>query len=145
MKQTIRKHIHLLALMIIPLFFVACPTITVSQHDHCPVELFQAAETRIAALQAANPDRDREAVELRMLVYDGDGGELVKISMPLAIVEWGMDVSKETIELNADSSWDEDLNPITHMRPEDLRKLGPGMLVQVEDVEEDTHVLIWLE
>lgn len=145
MKQTIRKHIHLLALMTIPLFFIACPTIHVSQHEQFPTELFEAAQARIAVLQAANPDRDREAIELRMLVYDGDGGELVEIHMPLAIVEWGMDVSKETIELDPDSNWEEDLNPIAHMRPEDLRKLGPGMLVQVEDAEDDAHVLIWLE
>lgn len=145
MKQTIRKRIHLLALMIIPLFFIACPTIHISHHDQFPAEQFEAARTRIAVLQAANPDRDREAIELRMLVYDGNGGELVQIHMPLAIVEWGMDMSKETIELDPDSSWEEELNPIAHMRPEDLRKLGPGLLVQVDEEEDNTHVLIWLE
>ena len=145
MKRRVINTARALALITVGLFFTACPIIYVSHHDSFPAEKFEAALDRITALQADNPDRTGEACELNILVYDGDGGELVRISMPLAIVEWGVDVAQTSVELDEDADWEDEMNPLRHMTPEDLRKLGPGLLVQVDDAEEESHVLIWLE
>jgi len=58
-------------------------------------------------------------------------------------------VAQETVVYVHEDEWEEefgtDFNPLSDMSPEDLRKMGPGLLVQVDEVEDDTHVLIWLE
>ncbi len=149
MKQNLINATRTLALVMVGLFFTACPTIYVSHHDAFPADKFEAAFERIAELQADNPGREGEAYELNILVYDGSGGELVQVTMPLAVLEWGVGVAQETVVYVHEDEWEEefgtDFNPLSDMSPEDLRKMGPGLLVQVDEVEDDTHVLIWLE
>lgn len=149
MKQNLINATRMLALVMVGLLFTACPTIYVSHHTEFPADKFEAAFDRIAELQADNPKREGEAYELNILVYDGNGGELVQVSMPLAVLELGVNVAQETVVYVHEDEWEEefgtDFNPLANMSPEDLRKMGPGLLVQVEDAEEDTHVLIWLE
>ncbi len=52
-----------------------------------------------------------------------------------------MDIAKSGDVSNAVEG---EFDPLAHMSPGDLRKLGPGLLVQVDDEDEDSHVLIWL-
>lgn len=129
-------------LILVALTFTACPMLTISHYDTFPQDTFDRANQHIAKLQARNPDRAGEATEIHLLVFDGDEGQLIKMTMPLTVVEWGVDVAKYNVH---DDSIENQLNPLDHMNPEDLRKLGPGLLVHVEDADDDTHVLIWLE
>ena len=128
-------------LILIALTFTACPELSVSHVDNFPHEAFRTARQQIASISGDNPMRQGEAREMHLLVYDGEDGDLVRIAMPLTVVEWGVDFAKEDVDAD---DFDGQLNPLEHMSPEDLRKLGPGLLVQVDDEEEDSHVLIWL-
>ncbi len=131
-------------LILIALTFTACPELSVSHVDGFPHEAFQAAENQIASITTANPNREGEATEMHLLVFDGEDGDLVRITMPLTIVEWGVDIAKANVDADDFDGLEGQLNPLEHMSPEDLRKLGPGLLVQVDDEAEDSHVLIWL-
>ena len=128
-------------LILIAMTFIACPQVRVSHVEGFPHEAFQAAEKQIASISQAHPNRKGEATEMHLLVFDGDGGDLVRISMPLTVVEWGVDLAKNNVDSD---DFDGQLNPLEHMSPKELRKLGPGLLVQVDDEEEGSHVLIWL-
>ncbi len=128
-------------LILIALTFVACPELSVSHVDGFPHKAFRAAEKQIASIADAHPHRSGEAKEIHILVFDGGDGDLVRVTMPLAVVEWGVDIAKANVDAD---DLDGQLNPLEHMSPQDLRKLGPGLLVQVDDEEEDSHVLIWL-
>ena len=128
-------------LVLVALTFTACPELSVSHVDSFPHEAFQTARQQIASISSDNPMRQGKAREMHLLVYDGDDGDLVRVVMPLTVVEWGVDIAKANVDAG---DFDGQLNPLEHMSPEDLRKLGPGLLVQVDDEEEDSHVLIWL-
>ena len=125
MKRRVINTARALALITVGLFFTACPIIYVSHHDSFPAEKFEAALDRITALQADNPDRTGEACELNILVYDGDGGELVRISMPLAIVEWGVDVAQTSVELDEDADWEDEMNPLRHRHRSGAHRPAP--------------------
>jgi len=128
-------------LILIALAFTACPQLSVSHVDGFPHEAFQTAKQQIASIANRNPNRSGEATEMHLLVFDGEDGDLVRIVMPLTVVEWGGDIAKANVDSD---DFEGQLNPLEHMSPQDLRKLGPGLLVQVDDENEDSHVLIWL-
>ncbi len=128
-------------LILIALTFTACPQLDISHVEGFPNEAFQAANEQIASITHANPRRKGEASEIHLLVYDGEDRDLVRIAMPLTMVEWGMDIAR--VNVNSDDL-EGSLNPLEHMSPQDLRKLGPGLLVRVDGENEDSHVLIWL-
>ncbi|NOY22588.1 MAG: hypothetical protein GXO70_03610 [Acidobacteria bacterium] len=128
-------------LILIALTFTACPQLSVSHVDGFPHEAFQGAKQQIASITNANPRRSGEASEIHLLVFDGADGDLVRIVVPLTMVEWGVDFAKGSVDSD---DFEGQLNPLEHMSPQDLRKLGPGLLVQVDDESEDSHVLIWL-
>ena len=128
-------------LILLTLTFVACPEIRDTTVKGFPTKEFQAAERQIAALEQAHPNRKGKASELHLLAYDREDGDLVQIRVSLSTIGWGMHFVRE----NEDSEDLKDpLNPLNHMTAKQLRELGPGLLVRVDDEEDGSHVLIWL-
>jgi len=71
----------------------------------------------------------------------------VDMHLPLSVVAWGLEagmaVSDE--EEGAAGKLHHACDPFRDLSADDLKHLGPGLLVQVEDAEENARVWIWLE
>ncbi|NOZ12721.1 MAG: hypothetical protein GXO69_03620 [Acidobacteria bacterium] len=128
-------------LIFIALTFVACPKVTDTEVNGFPTKEFQAAERQIAALEQAHPHRKGKAEEVHILIYDREDGDLVQMQLSLRMVAWGIHFIKEDED---SEDLHDPLNPLNHMTLRQLRKLGPGLLVKVDDEEDGSHVLIWL-
>ena len=81
---------------------------------------------------------------MQTLVYDGQARELVQVTVPMWLVKMAMKHDGESHSRRSHDVVgryvDFDVNHLGN-----ISRLGPGLLVQVEDMEENTHVLVWLE
>jgi hypothetical protein len=139
-----KKVFFLIVLVILMLSSAACFNFHVESDVDFPAGRFSAAWERITQLQRHNPDRVGGARKMHMLVYDGESRELVSGSFPMWLVklagekdeEHGPRRSKEVALRYVDFG----RCPML-----EISRLGPGLLVQVDDGDEGTHVLLWLE
>lgn len=130
-------------LILLGLTSTACFDIDVSECRSFPAAKFSAALERIERVERDRHGRGRPH-ELRLLIYDGDDRELVELGIPFWMVK----------RMAADDhlDWDQPGGDClkrhakrSELRLEELKKRGPGLLMQVDDEEEDSHILIWLE
>jgi len=139
-----KKVFFLLILIILVLSSTACFNLHVESDVDFPVGRFSAAWDRIALLERHNPDRIGKARQMHVLVYDGESRELVTGVFPMWLVrlesEKGEDHGKGQPQDVASRYVDFDRCSMREMS-----RLGPGLLVQVDDQGDDTHVLLWLE
>jgi len=144
----LKKAFFYLILPAVLLSLSACFYVNVSRTDRFPAEAFTQAQQAIARIAAADPQRRGHVRKLHVMVYEGDDGELVRASFPIWLVKLGMKWDakdeeardhRDTLAKAADTAgvdWDD---------PDTLIRLGPGLIAQVDEVEDDTHVLVWLE
>jgi hypothetical protein len=139
-----KKVLFWLIVVIMMLGSTACFRVHVESDVDFPAGRFSAAWDWITQLQRHNPDRVGGARKMHMLVYDGESRELVSGSFPMWLVklagekdeEHGPRRSKEVASRYVD---------FDRCSLRGISRLGPGLLVQVDDGDEDTHVLLWLE
>lgn len=139
------KKILLIAFMMIALLFLnGCMNLRIQEDVDYPENLFKETKAKIADIQARDPHRKGTFSRLHILVYDGDDRELVGLSVKKGLmkkilknegISAGKDGDKYTKKYARF-----DLDKIT-----DLDRLGPGLLVEVEDMEDNSHIMIWLE
>lgn len=128
--------------VLILLLLSACFAVRIVENVGNPDRYFQKAHARIAWLYEKDPDRKGEPHQIRLLIFDRSDRKLIKISVPLWIVNSGLDIAGKVAE-------EEDCNDLEgrydfHWQEvKKLSQLGPGLLVDIED--EDTKILIWLE
>jgi hypothetical protein len=139
----VKKILFALVLLVAVLFSSGC-FVSVKEDVDFPASRFTAARERISTLERHNPDRVGRAAKMQTLVYDGESREMVQVAVPMWMVRLGM---KHTGESHSPRPQDAagryvDFD-LEHLG--DISRLGPGLLVQVEDMEENTHVLVWLE
>ena len=138
-----KKILFALVLLVAVLFGSGC-FVSVKEDVDFPASRFAEARERISMLERHNPDRVGRVAKMQTLVYDGQSREMVQVAVPMWLVRMAMkhegkdhaqkhqDVTKRYVDFD----WD-------HLG--NISRLGPGLLVQVEDMQENTHVLIWLE
>lgn len=139
------KRVFFLLLLILALLgTVACFDFHVRSGVDFPAGRFAAAWERVGFLERHNPDRVGRARAMHVLVYDGESRELLEGRIPVWLAklagdgdegrdrEPGRDVASRYVDFDECSM------------PE-LFRLGPGLLVQVDDMDDGTHVLLWLE
>lgn len=139
-----KKILFVLLLMMVVLFSSGCFDMRIEQDVDFPVGRFAAAREKLAVMEKHNPDRIGGIANMHVLVYDGQSRELVQVAVPM----WMVRMAKQHVEKKS------------QRRPQDvaeryvdfdgfalgnISRLGPGLLVQVEDMQENTHVLVWLE
>ncbi|MBN2346633.1 MAG: hypothetical protein JXO51_09620 [Candidatus Aminicenantes bacterium] len=130
-----KRMLFFLILLIAGLAATACFDLHVESGVDYPAGRFSAALERIALLRSGSTAGASRATALHMLVYDGEERELVSASFPMWLVRRG---TKEGEAL--DRYFDLDSRAL-----QEISRLGPGLLAQVEDEREGTHVLLWLE
>jgi hypothetical protein len=138
-----KKILFMLMLLVVVLFGNGC-FVSVRQDVDFPAGRFAEARERVSIMESHNPDRVGRVAKMQTLVYDGKSRELVRVELPMWLVRMAMkhegkncpqqphDVAGRYIDFD----W-------RHLG--NISRLGPGLLVQVEDMKENTHVLIWLE
>jgi hypothetical protein len=140
----VKKALFLVMLVILALGSTACFSFHVESDVDFPAARFSSAAERVAFLQSHNPDRVGRARKMHMLVYDGESRELVAGAVPL----WLLRLGGERGEGHGPGRREEVASRYVDFDPCDLHELsrmGPGLLVQVDDLGDDTHVLLWLE
>jgi len=109
-----------------------------------PVELFSHSMEKIKTIHIKDPYRRGEVAGINFLVYDGSERKLVSFFVPAGIAELTFEKAKSVnnSELKKYSAkyGNIDLNNLG-----DLNRIGPGLLLKVDDLNENTHVLIWLD
>jgi hypothetical protein len=95
-----------------------------------------------ARRQAARVEgRSGPADHLKLLVYDRADGELVRVSVPMGIVEH---LGDEEIDLGSDLDADTEKLVRRRLRFSDLENAPLGPLVEVDE-EDGDQVLVWLQ
>jgi hypothetical protein len=140
----LKKTLFLLLMVILTLGATACLNLHVQEDVDFPVGRFDSARETIESLQRRNPDRIGRARAMHMLIYDGEERELVTGVLPLWLVKLGVEKIEEHGKGRphdvADRYVDFDSCTLREMS-----RLGPGLLIQVDDEGDGTHVLLWLE
>jgi hypothetical protein len=137
---------RLLAIALILTFFSlnGCLIFQLQENVKYPSRVFEKAKSRINEIHAKYPERKGIVHRVNMLIYDGESRDLIRISVPMWLVNLclkvGLKYAEYDIEKSTSPYFDLNLKKLT-----DLSELGPGLLLEVEDLEENTHVLIWLE
>lgn len=138
--KTWLRGLGLAGVVLAALSFAACIGVRV-EHVDDPEPVFDRAEREIAALER-DPGRG-PADRLKVLAYGADDGELVRVSVPLWIVEAALDLG---LRGDRDRGDDGDLRgryDLEWTAVRDIGRFGPGLLVSVEG--EDDRVLVWLK
>jgi len=139
-----KKAFFLMILIIMMLSSTACFNLHVESDVDFPAGRFSAAWERIALLDRHNPDRVGRAREMHMLVYDGESRELVSGTVPMWLVRLGGEEGKKHGNGRPQEVASRYVD-LDQCCMNEMSRLGPGLLVQVDDQGDDTHVLLWLE
>jgi hypothetical protein len=107
-----------------------------------PSPYFKKAQARIETIHRNFPDREGRPHRLHLLVHDSSSHKIIKLSVPMWIVEAclkaGAEAAEEKDEFKFERRYDLEWRSI-----KDLSRVGPGLLVELEDDQD--RVLIWLE
>jgi len=140
--RKIKKATQIALLILIPLLSAGCFTVRVIKNVKNPERYFDSAYKRIDYIHQKRPNREGRASSIRVLVYEASARQIVKVSAPFWLVNTCMDIGIKAADEEAgfefDERYDFDWRDI-----KDLEKLGPGLLVEIED--EESKVLIWLD
>jgi hypothetical protein len=113
-----------------------------------PEKTFAQARHHIAGLNR-HAGRSREGRELHLMVYSGHDGEFTRITVPtwvLGMIDEDGKPGRHSEGTQAES--DRFVKRYVDVDSLDLHRLldiGPGLLLEVEDNGDETHLLIWLE
>jgi len=139
----VKRILFMLVLLIVVLFGSGC-FVSIKQDVDFPAGRFAAAREKISTSERHNPDRVGRVTKMQTLVYDGKSRELVQVAVPMWLVRMALKHEGESQPRQSQDVVgryiDFDLDHLGN-----ISRLGPGLLVEVEDTEENTHVLIWLE
>ncbi len=139
-----KKVLFAVILIVVVLFGSGCFNVQIKEDVDFPAGLFAAAREKLAVMERHNPDRVGGIANMHVLVYDGQSRELVQAALPMWAVRMaGQDEKRGPRQPARDMAGryvDLDWSALG-----DISRLGPGLLVQVEDGRENSHVLVWLE
>lgn len=120
----------------------ACVGIQMVRDVDEPSRYFERAQARIEALRSQDPDRRGRPHRLHLLIHDGDARQLIRLSLPLWIVDGCLEgddkAGDRRKKLSVERRYEVEWRSIRG-----LAELGPGLLLEVED--EENKILIWLE
>ena len=139
------KRLILLFVIFFILFFISgCIGLQIQFDVDYPVELFSRSMEKIQMIHQKDPYRRGEVEGINFLVYDGKERKFISFSVPAKMAEKAFDKTK-SIGNSDFKRYSMDFGDIDLNNLGDLNRIGPGLLVLIEDLKENTHVLIWLD
>ncbi len=105
---------------------------------------FDRARDEIARLESRDPGRRSRAHRLCLLIHDRNEGDLVRLSVPLWMVDLAMDAGEqaERHERREGRRDLEDRYDVDWRSLRDIGRFGPGLIASVEG--DDDRILVWL-
>jgi hypothetical protein len=130
------------ALIVSPLFLCACLSVQVVRNVDDPGPYLDRVYRQIGRIEKDHPHRQGRAHRLSLLVYEEADRQIVRLTVPLWLVNIGLRAASEAAERDGEwRGWERryrfDRRVLT-----DLEGFGPGLLVEVEDASD--KVLVWL-
>lgn len=122
---------------------MGCLGFSTRQCHRYPAEMFARKRAEISRLQArsvGHPGFHR----VHGMVYSGEDHELITFNVPRWVMRWAM----KNEDKRRDRRAVEYGRKYMDLEIEDLLASGrmrPGLLLEVQDESEDTHILLWLE
>jgi hypothetical protein len=137
-KNKILSQVVLAAL--VPLLLSACFNVKIISNVKNPDRYFDRAYDEIERLHRNYPDRDGDVHKINVLLYENSDRKLIKVSAPFWVLDTCMDIGKEAADDDFDfrENYEFDWEGL-----KDLSKIGPGLLVEIDD--EDTKILVWID
>jgi hypothetical protein len=120
-----------------------CFIIQIQEGVDYPSQIFKQAQDEIKKIQIKYSKKNVRAHKMNILVYDGESRDLVRISLPIWLVNLGLKTGLKYAEHDVAKTSSHYID-IDWEKLQNLSELEPGLLVEVEDLEEKSHVLIWL-
>lgn len=111
---------------------------------HLPFDQFVRAETQIDRIHLTHPHRQGSVKRLNILVYDGEDHELIEVALPLWLIEAGFDIGRgdqdrnDAVPIGCHVDWND-------RTLKEIVKLGPGLVMEVEERNGESKVMIWLD
>jgi hypothetical protein len=138
---TTRNKAQLALLGAIAVALTACVSVRVERDGGRADAYFDKAHREIARLEQNDPRREHHPHRLCVLIHDADEGKIIRISVPLWLVNLGMDLAMKDDagghDFDARKRYDFDWKAV-----KDLDRFGQGLLVALD--EEHDRVLVWL-
>ena len=138
----IKKMFLVLTPVIVALFTAGCIEVKIQKDTDYPKDIFKqkAAEIDILTKQS----RDYSAKNLHIMVYNGKNREFVQCGVPLSLLDMVLEAKGG---FKGKKVWEKhgDYLDFNWKSLKKLSTLGPGLLIEVEEKEENTHLLIWME
>jgi hypothetical protein len=128
-------------LALVALSLMACISVRTESGVRNADRQFEKTYAEIARIEGTRGNGPRRPHRLCVLVHDAEEGKLVRVSVPMWIVNAGLslgaDASRHEHGRSAGDRYDLEWSAI-----KDLGRYGPGLLASVE--EEGARVLVWL-
>jgi hypothetical protein len=140
--NSLKRKSRVALLILMPLFLCACFGLAIYQDVKDPDLYFEEAYSQIDQIHKHYPNREGTPSHIHFLVYDASDRQLVKMELPLSLVQdcmdIGLDAAGNDCGFDIKGRYDIDWSGV-----KDLRQFGMGLLVEVD--EEDGKILIWLD
>ncbi len=142
--EKLKRRTQIIAVVLIPLFVSACFNLQIIKNVKKPDRYFKKANREIEKIHRNTPDREGRPRKIHILIYEGSDRDLIQVSVPLWLVNRCMDIGAGIDE--NDNEFDfEDRFDFDWKGLKNLGQVGPGLLVDVNDIEDETRILIWLK
>ncbi len=128
-------------LVFVALSLTACVSVHVEKGVSDADRYFRKAYAEIARIEGSRGRPARQAHRLCVLAHDAEDGELVRVSVPMWLVNMGLDLGAHASR-NEHGGNIGDRYELEWSAIRDLDRYGPGLLASVE--EETARVLVWL-
>jgi hypothetical protein len=141
--RTMPQSVKIAAIAFLPLLLCACLRVQVIHHARDPQAYIDRAYKQIDRLERDHPNRIGRAHELVLLIHEDSEDQIVRLSVPIWLVNFGIKVGMKAAEHEHRSNKWKDRYEFDWRALKDLGRIGPGLLVAVDD--ERDKILIWLE
>ena len=129
-------------LALLALSLTACISVRTESGIRNADRQFEKAYAEIARIDGTRSGEARRPHRLCVLVHDAEAGELVRVSVPMWLVDAGLSLGADASRHGHGGSV-RDRYDLEWSAIKDLGRYGRGLLASVE--EEDARVLVWLK
>lgn len=120
----------------------ACFAVRVVENVRNPSRYFDQAYSEIERIHRLDPHREGTPRRVKVLIYDASERKLIRIAAPFWLVETCADIgeraSQDREEMDFAKRYDFDWGGL-----EDLEKVGPGLLAEIDDHR--NKILVWID
>ena len=135
------------ALLLVVFYLSGCLYVDVIDNVKNPERYFREAHREISRIPRSRNHRKHRAEQLHILVYEKSERKIVKVILPVGIVDSCSDlehwIEEECDEFGFEKRYDLKKYRLNRKKFRNLKRKNPGYLAEFKD--RDSTVLIWLK